>query len=86
MPNFLFILHGPNYHYWYNAYSLNLKNPASSTPDWIYLNYSILNATTRYFLAALLEWIIPAINVSNMLITTNATEPHQGSNALSVSK
>lgn len=38
------------------------------------------------FLAALLEGIIPAINVSTMLITTNATEPHQGSNALSVSK
>ena len=35
---------------WQSPYTVNLLLSPPHSPDWIYLNYSILNATTRSFL------------------------------------
>ena len=45
-------------------------------------NYSVLNAITGSFFAAYLEGINPAINVKNILITTNIIPPANGNLAI----
>ena len=59
---------------------LNCGNSSVESP----LIYSVLNATTGSFFAALLEGMIPAIKVRSTLITIRAIATGIGKNALSV--